>query len=138
MKKTIYILLISAIFTTSCDKVYINGDLDGMWRLSSVEYPDSTAYPHQVFYSYQRHMTQASKHYDEELPTRFLGELDYKGKLLTMKNFKSFPIETVPYSVEMLLPMHLYSDSTTFTIQSLDDETLVMQNNGITYTLHKW
>lgn len=137
MKK--YIFIIFCLLTTlACDKVYINGDLDGMWRLVSVETPDSTMTPHQIFYSYQRHLTQVGKHFDEGFPERFLGNLYYEGDVLTMSGFYDFPYESQPATLEKLSEYYLYSDSTVFTILKLDDEMLIMKNEERTYTLRKW
>ena len=35
--KRLFIILFSALMFVACDKVYINGDLDGMWQLQRVE-----------------------------------------------------------------------------------------------------
>ena len=137
MKKAIFTLLATMVLA-SCDKVYINGDLDGMWRLESVLYPDSTSTPDLVFYSFQRHLVQVSKHNGTELPDRFLGNLDYRGTTLSMSNFYRFPLEKYPATTEMLRTFHLYNDSTAFTVISLDEERLIMESGGCTYTLRKW
>ena len=48
MKKIACILSLLTLLLTSCDKAFVNGDLDGMWRLVKVEkggaemYPEST------------------------------------------------------------------------------------------------
>ena len=65
MKKILYILLVTSTLI-ACDKVYINGDLDGMWKLKSVAYPDSISYPNHIFYSFQRHLTQLTKDNDTD------------------------------------------------------------------------
>lgn len=137
MKKSIFIMLTAMAFT-ACDKVYINGDLDGMWRLENVVYPDSTATPDQVFYSFQRHLVQVSKHDGTELPKRFLGNLDYHGNSLSMSNFHSFPLEKYPATTEMLMEFHLYSDSTAFRVITLDEENLILESGERIYTLRKW
>ena len=137
MKKVLYIL-ISIALLTACDKVYINGELDGMWRLEKVVYPDSTVHPNQIFYSFQRHMTQVSEHNDSTLPKRFLGNLYYDGTTLSMSHFYVFPLESYPATINMLKRFHLYSDSTVFQVQSLDKEWLIMKNGERTYALRKW
>lgn len=137
MKKTI-LILVTAMAFVACDKVYINGDLDGMWKLESVVYPDSTAMPDQIFYSFQRHLVQVSKHDGTELPKRFLGNLDYRGSTLSMSNFQSFPQEEYPATTEMLREFHLYSDSTAFNVITLDEEKLILENGERIYTLRKW
>ena len=137
MRRIVFTLL-TTVALAACDKVYINGDLDGMWRLESVLYPDSTALPDRVFYSFQRHLVQVSKHDGTELPKRFLGNLDYRGSTLSMSNFYSFPLEKYPATTEMLKEFHLYSDSTAFRVVALDEESLILENGGRTYTLRKW
>lgn len=137
MKKTI-LILVTAMAFVACDKVYINGDLDGMWKLESVVYPDSTAMPDQIFYSFQRHLVQVSKHDGTELPKRFLGNLDYRGSTLSMSNFQRFPQEEYPATTEMLREFHLYSDSTAFNVITLDEEKLILENGERIYTLRKW
>lgn len=137
MRKGLYIL-IACTLLAACDRVYINGELDGMWRLENVIYPDSTANPEQVFYSFQRHMTQVSKHNDSTLPIRYLGNLYYDGTTLTMSHFYSFPYEEHAATTEILKEFHLHSDSTVFQIISLDNESLIMKNGERTYTLRKW
>lgn len=137
MKKIFYIILISTLLA-ACDKVYINGELDGMWRLEEVVYPDSIVNPELVFYSFQRHMTQISKHNDTTLPIRFLGNLHYNGNTLAMSHFYSFPHEQYAATVEMLKDFHLYNDSTVFQIITLDSENLIMKDGERRYTLSKW
>ena len=137
MKKGLFIL-IAATLLAACDKVYINGELDGMWRLESVTYPDSTAHPTQIFYSFQRHLTQVSEHNDTTWAKRFLGNLYYDGTTLTMSHFYKFPDEKYAATTEMLKVFHLHSDSTVFRVLSLDDESLIMKNEERTYTLRKW
>lgn len=137
MKKAI-LILVATFALSACDKVYINGDLDGMWRLESVVYPDSTAMPDQIFYSFQRHLVQVSKHDGTELPKRFLGNLDYRGATLSMSNFQRFPLEEYPATIEMLREFHLYSDSTAFNVITLDEERLILENGERIYTLSKW
>lgn len=137
MKKAI-LILVATLALSACDKVYINGDLDGMWRLESVVYPDSTAMPDQIFYSFQRHLVQVSKHDGTELPKRFLGILDYRGETLSMSKFQRFPLEEYPATTEMLKEFHLYSDSTAFNVITLDEERLILENGERIYTLRKW
>lgn len=136
--KKIITTIICAIALTACDKVYINGELDGMWRVSQVEYTDSTCQPTDIFYSFQRHMTQISKHYEEEIPMRFIGNLTYRGDIITMSGFRKYLEEDRVCSPEELKMFHLHSDSTIFTIEKLDDEILIMKNDVGKYILRKW
>ena len=44
MKKIVLLFIIPLLFI-SCEKVYINGDLDGMWKLHEVEETDTVYNP---------------------------------------------------------------------------------------------
>jgi hypothetical protein len=61
MKKALTII-IAILSLTACDKVYINGDLDGMWQLQQVEKEGNIEYPEGIYYSFQRHMAQVGKY----------------------------------------------------------------------------
>lgn len=136
--KKIAIIFLTTLLCAACDRVYINGDLDGMWRLESVASSDSIIMPDDIFYSYQRHLVQISKHDDVELPLRFLGNMEREGNRLSVWGFRVHPFETYAPSPEQLEQFCLYSDSTAFTIEHLDDEQLIMKSNGKIYTLRKW
>ena len=122
----------------ACDKVYINGDLDGMWQLQRVERGGEIAVPVDIYYSFQRHLTFVSKHYDEEMPLRYLGNLHYSGDTVVMSGFRKFLEEEIVATGDALSGFYLYSDSTVFVVERLDDETLVMRSSDGRYTLRRW
>lgn len=134
------IIAVTALLYVSCeyDKVYVNGDLDGMWRLIRVETNDDDITPESVYYSFQRHLVQISKHHEIDIPTRFLGNLHYRGDTISMSGFINFPYETQAATLDDLKEFYLYSDSTMFIINRLDDEMLIMRNCERTYTLRRW
>ena len=136
--KRLFIILFSALMFVACDKVYINGDLDGMWQLQRVERGGEIAAPVDIYYSFQRHLTFVSKHYDEELPLRYLGNLHYSGDTVVMSGFRKFLEEEVVATADALSGFYLYSDSTVFVVERLDDETLVMRSSDGRYTLRRW
>ena len=138
MKRILFILSVMAVVLASCDRVYINGDLDGMWQLQKVELPDSDVYPQNIYYSYQRHMAQVSENYEDGLPLRYLGILEYSGDSLKMSSFRKFLEEEIVATVDALSGFYLYSDSTVFVVERLDDETLVMRSSDGRYTLRRW
>ena len=136
--KRLFIILFSALMFVACDKVYINGDLDGMWQLQRVERGGEIAAPVDIYYSFQRHLTFVSKHYDEEMPLRYLGNLHYSGDTVVMSGFRKFLEEEVVATADALSGFYLYSDSTVFVVERLDDETLVMRSSDGRYTLRRW
>lgn len=136
--KRLFIILFLALMFVACDKVYINGDLDGMWQLQRVEHGGEIAAPVDIYYSFQRHLTFVSKHYDEEMPLRYLGNLHYSGDTVVMSGFRKFLEEEIVATADALSGFYLYSDSTVFVVERLDDETLVMRSSYGRYTLRRW
>lgn len=138
--KRLFTTLSIAAMLLSCDidKVYINGDLDGMWQLRQVESADTTVSPQGVYYSFQRHMAQVSKHYDEDIPLRFIANLDYKNEKITISGMRRYLEEEKKPTAQELNLLYLTSDSVTFDILTLDKEHLVMSTDKSTYYLSKW
>lgn len=138
MKRIILILSVITATLLSCDKVYINGDLDGMWQLQKVEFSDSAAYPQDIYYSFQRHLVQVSENYEEGLPLRYIGDLDYTGDTLRISGFRKFLEEEIVAGMNELERFFLYDTVTVFKIEVLDDSQLTLRSNRALYTLKKW
>jgi hypothetical protein len=138
MRKITAIILLCITALTACDKAFINGDLDGMWKLQQVESATDTHRPTDIYYSFQRHLTFISKHYEEKQPIRYLGNLHYNGDTIIMSGFRKFLEEQIAASPEILKQFYLYDDSTKFIIDKLDDETLIMKDGERRYSLRKW
>lgn len=139
MKKLSLILSI-ALILASCDidKVYINGDLDGMWQLQQIESADTLIKPQGVYYSFQRHMAQVSKHYEEEIPLRFIANLDYSGKEISIYGMRRFLEEEKLPTKEELKILYLPSDSIKFKILTIGKENLIISCKDCTYSLRRW
>ncbi len=137
MKKNICILF-CIVLLSACDKVYINGDLDGMWKLQQVERENTIHHPTDIYYSFQRHMVQIGRYYDEGLPLRFLGNMEYKDKTLTIGGFRKFLEEEHVCTPQELQQFYLYDETTVLTIEKLDDELLILYNDNNKYTFSKW
>lgn len=137
MKKYIYILIFT-LALSACDKVYINGELDGMWKLQQVECDNEIHHPTDIYYSFQRHMAQIGKYHEEGLPLRFIGNMKYMDNTLTIGGFRKFLEEERICSLEELQQFYLYDETTTFIIDKLDDELLIMHKGNRRYTLNKW
>ncbi|MBR6691367.1 MAG: lipocalin-like domain-containing protein [Bacteroidaceae bacterium] len=138
MKRVILILSVITATFLSCDKVYINGDLDGMWQLQKVEFSDSAAYPQDIYYSFQRHLVQVSENYEEGLPLRYIGDLDYTGDTLRISGFRKFLEEEIVAGMNELERFFLYDTVTVFKVEVLDDSQLTLRSNRALYTLKKW
>lgn len=138
MKRVILILSVITATLLSCDKVYINGDLDGMWQLQKVEFSDSAAYPQDIYYSFQRHLVQVSENYEEGLPLRYIGDLDYTGDTLRISGFRKFLEEEIVAGMNELERFFLYDTVTVFKVEVLDDSQLTLRSNRALYRLKKW
>ena len=138
--KRLFAILSIAFILVSCDidKVYINGDLDGMWQLQHIQSADTVIEPQGVYYSFQRHMAQVSKHYEEKIPLRYIANLDYSGERISIYGMRRFLEEEKRPSQEELKILFLPSDSITFNILTLNKESLIMSHNDLTYSLRKW
>lgn len=143
MKKTIQLLaIILATLITSCDNVYINGDLDGMWKLQKVEEEgiDDAIYPEDIYYSYQRNLTFISIMNENDDPIRYLGNMYYNKEenTVTINGFTLFPHENHIADIDDLKKFMLYDLETVFTIEELDNRILIMRNDKRRYTFMKW
>ena len=143
MKKYIHIFII--LLTTmlsACDKVYINGDLDGMWQLQKVENSeDNTAeYKQEIYYSFQRNLTFISKQNETDVPLRYLGNLYYseQDKSVTINGLRNFPNEKYIATLDDLKQFMIFDINTTFKILELDNEQLIMEHKNYRYYLKRW
>lgn len=143
MKKHIHIFII--LLTTmlsACDKVYINGDLDGMWQLQKVENSeDNTAeYKQNIYYSFQRNLTFISKQNETDVPLRYLGNLYYseQDKSVTINGLRNFPYEKYIATLDDLKQFMIFDINTTFKILELDNEQLIMEHKNYRYYLKRW
>ena len=143
MKKHIHIFII--LLTTmlsACDKVYINGDLDGMWQLQKVENSeDNTAeYKQNIYYSFQRNLTFISKQNETDAPLRYLGNLYYseQDKSVTINGLRNFPNEKYIATLDDLKQFMILDINTTFKILELDNEQLIMEHKNYRYYLKRW
>ena len=62
--KRIIIFFAFVITLAACDKVPINGDLDGMWQLTCIETKHDTTYQKNLFWQFQLHLLQIGDVYD--------------------------------------------------------------------------
>lgn len=122
----------------SCEKVYINGDLDGMWRLQTVETTDTTIHPQNIYYSFQRHLVMLGEHFETGFPNYYLAEFDREGDMLVMNNFYKWPVNQGVCDKEELKKYFIFSDTVKFIVEVLDEEVLVMRDGNRVYNLKKW
>lgn len=138
MMRKITAILLCLVALAACDKAFINGELDGMWMLQQVDDGETVIEPENISYSFQRHMSFISEHYEEKMPTRYLGNLYYQGDTVAMSGFRKHLEEEKIATPAILQKYYLYSDSTVFVIERLDEDMLIMKSDTHRYTLRRW
>lgn len=137
IRKILYISLLLLVF--SCEKIYVNGDLDGMWRMQSVESVDGVVRPDSVFYSFQRHLVMMGIYSEVGHPKNmYMGCFTYENDLITMDNFYRYPGADSVSVPEELENLYIYSDTMRFAVEHLGSDALVLSSNGMKYSFRKW
>lgn len=136
--KRILLFIAVPLLLLSCERIYINGDLDGMWKLHSVESSDTTVYPENIYYSFQRHLVMLGEHYEEGFPGYYMAEFDKKGDSLTMFKFYKWPASEGISDKKELEKYFIYNDTVKFHVEVLDSEILVMYDGERKFSYRKW
>lgn len=137
LKKLLYICLL--LLALSCEKIFINGNLDGMWRLQSVEDESTIVYPDSIFYTFQRHLVMAGIYSETELPKNwYMGCFTYHGDSIVMNNFYRYPGTDGVRVPEELRNLHIYDTIVGFKVEQLGDEVLVLSEADRKYSFRKW
>lgn len=138
MSKKLLIYLVIPFILTSCEKIYINGDLDGMWKLEKVVKGDSVEYPANICYSFQRHLVMLGEYYDEEFPDYYMAEFDYTDSIITMTKFYKYPGRDDICDMEELKEYYIFSDTMVFVVDYMNSERLLMHTEERDYFFEKW
>lgn len=137
LKKILYICLL--LLAMSCEKIFINGDLDGMWRLQSIENEGSVVYPDSIYYSFQRHLVMMGIFSETELPKNwYMGCFTYEGDSVTINNFYRYPGTDGICMPEELENLHIYDTIVGFKVEHLDDKVLILSESDRKYSFRKW
>ena len=138
MSKKLLIYLVIPFILTSCEKIYINGDLDGMWKLEKVVKGDSVEYPANICYSFQRHLVMLGEYYDEEFPDYYMAEFDYTDSIITMTKFYKYPGRDDICDMEELKEYYIFSDTMVFVVDYMNSERLLMHTEERDYFFEIW
>ena len=137
MKKILYGCLLLLCF--SCERIFINDELDGMWRLQRVVSVDGTACPDSIFYSFQRHLVMMGIYSETEHPKNFyMGCFSYDGNNIVMDNFYRYPGMDGVCVPEELENLYIYDVTANFEVENIDNKKLVLSSFGREYTFTKW
>ena len=116
LRKILYICLI--LLTVSCERIFINGDLDGMWRLERVETAETVVVPDGVFYSFQRHLVMIGIYSETEHPKNFyMGCFAYDNDCIIMDNFYRYPGMSGVCEPDELANLYIYDETAKFEVE---------------------
>lgn len=145
--RNILALLIVASFT-ACDSYLINGHLDGMWQLQTIERnnPDTIIRNEgDLFYSFQRHTLIIG---DYNNPNELVGHLkdeqyvslfEYERDSLIIGEFHLYyKRENLPYDTTRLKRFGIYDKHTAFHIEELTAKRLVLRSDSALITMRKY
>ncbi len=139
MRKILFLFSIILLTLSSCDKAFVNGDLDGMWRLEKITGDGGDIFPQRVYYSFQRHIVMFGEYYTEGTPHLYMGNFNCEGGTITMNGFKEYPGIADVCDAVVLERFGIYNPAgVTFDIDLLNGNTLVMNADGRVYYFRKW
>jgi hypothetical protein len=138
LKKCLFFCAIFLLLV-SCEKIFINGDLDGMWRLERVESADRVEYPDSIFYSFQRHLVMLGIYSETKYPVNwYMGCFEFTGDSLVMDNFYRYPGTDGVRIPEELASLYIFDDVTRYGVMHLSDEMFVISTDSIQCVFRKW
>ena len=137
MKKILYVCLL--LLLLSCERIFINGELDGMWRLRRVDNGVVVEHPDSIFYTFQRHLVMLGIYSETEHPKNwYMGCFEYEGDSIVMNNFYRYPGTDgirVPKELENL---YIFDTIAKFKVEHLSNDMLLLSSSDVEYTFEKW
>lgn len=147
MTRYIKYLILMTLILCSCDKLQINGKLDGMWQVMSVEKESKIQEcpPYQCYWCVQLHMIQFT---NTNMDKTYISTFQNKDGKLYLKQI-SFPSRHEKESdddkemsqddiKERLHPWGIWTVNDCFDIVCLNNERLVLRSDSVTVTLRKF
>lgn len=138
---TVISIIALAFAVSSCGKAPINGDLDGMWQLTSIERHDGETYCQKdVFWAFQLHLVQLGDR-------KIYGRFENNGK--TMRIYSLATVSEHQHenqndewidesNIGILYRYGLYNLDTTFRIERLDDHAMILNSSDARLTFRKY
>ena len=137
LRRILYICMF--LLLCSCERIFINGDLDGMWRLRRVEGESFLETPDSIFYTFQRHLVMMGIYSETEHPKNwYMGCFEYQGDSIKMNNFYRYPgIDGIRVPAE-LRNLYIFDTIAKFRVEHLSNDVLILSSSGTEYTFDKW
>ena len=137
MKKILYGCLL--FLCLSCERIFINDELDGMWRLQRVVSEEETACPDSIFYSFQRHLVMMGIFSETEHPKNYyMGRFYYAGDSIVIDNLYRYPGMDGVCVPEELENLYIFDTTARFKVEYMDKGEMVLSSFGREYSFIKW
>lgn len=148
MKRHVHnILLLTITFlVSSCESYLINGDLDGFWQAISIEEKETGNIINcqgDIYYSFQRELVSIT-YVTPDVPAgkikeTYIAYFDYSNDSITMGDFRIYKYSDGPQApLAELEKFGLYETYTTFLVEKLDKNSLIMSSNKSRIVLKKY
>lgn len=147
MKKIIYSILAACTlaWTTSCGDYDINGDLDGMWHLRTVETLADNSVENVkeqcVYYSIQQNLISVKRLYKPNSTEQYkqhIGRFVHTGDSLILHDFRVFQKESIVATTEDLAPFYLVGTTSRYAIKKLNTDEMVLRTGLQEFTFKKF
>lgn len=145
MRSLISAVLVLGLTFCSCESYLINGDLDGLWQVQTVEHLETgnvTECNNEYFYAFQRHIVQLTKHVSYGmggLESQYHAGFEWGQDSIEMGDFRVYDLygckQKAPASE--LKNFGLYHDYTTFHMQ-LSKQKLILTSDSARIVLRKY
>ena len=121
--------MVMALCVAGCRKGDINGDLDGQWQIMELERVDEgeVCHPERTYYCLYLHTVNLTKADGSKIGGNMIYE---EGKRLTL----DFPVT----SVDKLYDWGIYERTTTFEIEHLSSEKMVLKSDKAIIVFRKF
>lgn len=140
MKEKIVLFFIILLSLSACDKAFVNGDLDGMWRLERVVCSDTEIQPQGIYYSFQRHIVMFGRYHDDEsAPFLYMGNFSHENGKIAMSGFKEYPGIVDVCDAAALEGLYIYNATgELFDVVLLEKDNMVLATGERVYYFRKW
>lgn len=141
MKKIVYIFLSVILF--SCNKLPVNGKLDGMWQLMEIRYENNEkTYPEKTYYRFQLELVRLSKVHEgslhESKTDSYVGRFEFTEDSLSLYNIRIYKNENVAATDKDLAPFGLNASANRFGIEELTRSNMVLKSEDVQLVFRKF
>ncbi len=134
------------VFICSCGKFDINGDLDGMWHLRTVEDLTENGIVTEVkeqcvYYSVQQHLITVKRLYGKDSPEIYMthiGRFIHTKDSLILHDFRIFQNEGIVGTAKSLSPFYLDGITSRYAIKCLEKDKMILRSSQRELTFKKF